>query len=160
MFEEHRALSETGTAGGVPAERVPQGRPHATASKTFNLYQAAVDASKFVASRRARRNAKSRMVGVRSHFLVKRRPLPAFLIIGTMRGGTSSLFKYLASHPDTAASLRKEVNFFTRFWTKGRTGTAPISRSPVDGWPSRLHPTTFSTPWPRSGQPKPFQMPN
>lgn len=119
MFEEHKALSETGTACGVPEERVPQGRPHATASKTFNLYQAAVDASKFVASRRARRNAKSRMVGVRSHFLVKRRPLPAFLIIGTMRGGTSSLFKYLASHPDTAASLRKEVNFFTRFWDKG-----------------------------------------
>ena len=90
-----------------------------TTSKTFDLYQAAVDASKLVASRRARRNAKSRMVGVRAHFLVKRRPLPAFMIIGTMRGGTSSLFKYLESHPDTAASLRKEVNYFTRYWEKG-----------------------------------------
>jgi hypothetical protein len=51
--------------------------------------------------------------------LVNRRPLPAFLIIGTMRGGTSSLFKYLGSHPDTAASLRKEVNYFTRYWDRG-----------------------------------------
>jgi Sulfotransferase domain len=85
----------------------------------FRFHQAAVDASKLVASRRARRNAKSRMVGMRVHFLVQRRPLPALLIIGTMRGGTSSLFKYLESHPDTAASLRKEVNYFTRFWEKG-----------------------------------------
>ena len=47
-----------------------------------DLYQAAVDASKRVASRRTRRNAKSRLVGVRCHVLVKRRPLPALLVIG------------------------------------------------------------------------------
>lgn len=114
MFEESKAPYDAGRAGGVP-----ENRPHAPALKAFNLYQAAVDASKRVASRRARRNAKSRMVGVRSHLLVKRRPLPAFLVIGTMRGGTSSLFKYLESHPATAASLRKEINFFTRYWENG-----------------------------------------
>lgn len=119
MFDGTGRPSEPGRAGAAPDVRIPQARPHATTSKTFRLYQAAVDASKLVANRRARRNAKSRVVGVRSHLLVKRRPLPAFLIIGTMRGGTSSLFKYLESHPDTAASLRKEVNYFTRFWQKG-----------------------------------------
>jgi hypothetical protein len=119
VFDGAGRPAESGRAGAAPEQRTPQARPHATTSKTFRLYQAAVDASKLVASRRARRNAKSRVVGVRSHLLVKRRPLPAFLIIGTMRGGTSSLFKYLESHPDTAASLRKEVNYFTRYWLKG-----------------------------------------
>lgn len=119
MFEDAKTPSEAGRAGTAPEERAQPSRFGANTSKAFDLYQAAVDASKLVAGRRARRNAKSRMVGVRAHFLVKRRPLPAFLIIGTMRGGTSSLFKYLESHPDTAASLRKEVNYFTRFWEKG-----------------------------------------
>jgi hypothetical protein len=119
VFDGASRPAESGRAGTAPEERTPQARPDATTSKTFRLYQAAVDASKLVASRRARRNAKSRVVGVRCHLLVKRRPLPAFLIIGTMRGGTSSLFKYLESHPDTAASLRKEVNYFTRYWQKG-----------------------------------------
>jgi Sulfotransferase domain len=119
VSEESTAPAGAGRTGAVPEQRGHQGRPHATTSKTFNLYQAAVDASKLVASRRARRNAKSRMVDLRSSFLVKRRPLPALLIIGTMRGGTSSLFKYLESHPETAASLRKEVNYFTRFWQRG-----------------------------------------
>ena len=118
-MKDAKTPSETGRAGAAPEERARPGRPGANTSKAFDLYQAAVDASKLVAGRRARRNAKSRMVGVRAHFLVRRRPLPAFMIIGTMRGGTSSLFKYLESHPDTAASLRKEVNYFTRFWEKG-----------------------------------------
>lgn len=119
MFDGANRPAESGCARAAPGEGTRQASPHASTSKTFRLYQAAVDASKLVASRRARRNAKSRVVGVRSHLLVKRRPLPAFLIIGTMRGGTSSLFKYLESHPDTAASLRKEVNYFTRFWRNG-----------------------------------------
>jgi Sulfotransferase domain len=119
VFEDAKTPSEAGRAGAAPEARAQPSRFGANTSKAFDLYQAAVDASKLVAGRRARRNAKSRMVGVRTHFLVKRRPLPAFLIIGTMRGGTSSLFKYLESHPDTAASLRKEVNYFTRFWEKG-----------------------------------------
>lgn len=85
----------------------------------FAFRQATVDASKLVVGDRARRQLKLRMVAARSHCLVKRRPLPAFLIIGTMRGGTSSLFKYLDSHPETGASLRKEIRFFTRYWDKG-----------------------------------------
>jgi sulfotransferase family protein len=41
------------------------------------------------------------------------RVLPDFLILGTMRGGTSSLFKYLSAHPCVIGSLRKETWFFS-----------------------------------------------
>jgi len=41
------------------------------------------------------------------------RVLPDFLVLGTMRGGTSSLYRYLSSHPDVAPSLRKETEYFT-----------------------------------------------
>ena len=43
------------------------------------------------------------------------RLLPDFMIIGTQRGGTSSLFKYLSYHPEIRASIRKEVEYFNRF---------------------------------------------
>ena len=38
--------------------------------------------------------------------------LPEFIIIGAMKGGTTSLYNYLASHPDLQASSMKETNFF------------------------------------------------
>lgn len=47
------------------------------------------------------------------------RVLPDFLVIGAMRSGTSSLFKYLAQHPEIAPSLRKEVEYFTRNFHEG-----------------------------------------
>lgn len=44
------------------------------------------------------------------------RTLPDFLVIGAQRCGTSSLYKYLGSHPNIVPSLRKEVEYFsTRF---------------------------------------------
>ncbi len=47
------------------------------------------------------------------------RCLPDFLLIGAMRSGTSSLFKYLAQHPELAPSLRKEVDYFARHPHRG-----------------------------------------
>ncbi|ADE16362.1 sulfotransferase [Nitrosococcus halophilus Nc 4] len=38
--------------------------------------------------------------------------LPAFIIIGTMKGGTSSLYHYLDKHPDIGMSSIKETDFF------------------------------------------------
>ncbi len=38
--------------------------------------------------------------------------MPDFLIIGTQRGGTTSLYNYLLAHPQIAAATRKEVHFF------------------------------------------------
>jgi hypothetical protein len=38
--------------------------------------------------------------------------LPTFLIIGTMKGGTTSLYRYLRQHPEVFMPERKELNFF------------------------------------------------
>jgi hypothetical protein len=38
--------------------------------------------------------------------------LPTFLIIGTMKGGTTSLYHYLRQHPEVFMPPRKELNFF------------------------------------------------
>jgi len=41
------------------------------------------------------------------------RVLPALLIIGTQRGGTTSLYEYLSRHPDVVAPLGKELQYFS-----------------------------------------------
>ena len=40
------------------------------------------------------------------------RVLPSFIIIGTQKGGTTSLFHYLSQHPQLVPSYRKEVHYF------------------------------------------------
>ena len=40
------------------------------------------------------------------------RSLPNFVIIGAQKSGTSSLFAYLAQHPQLVASFQKEVHYF------------------------------------------------
>jgi hypothetical protein len=47
------------------------------------------------------------------------RRLPDFVIIGTQRGGTTSLYRYLTDHPDVGPALRKEVHFFDRHYQRG-----------------------------------------
>lgn len=42
----------------------------------------------------------------------KRRALPDFLVIGAQKSGTSSLYRYLAQHPQIRASDPKEVHYF------------------------------------------------
>jgi hypothetical protein len=44
---------------------------------------------------------------------------PDFLIIGTERGGTTSLYNYLAAHSRVRRALRKEINFFDENYSKG-----------------------------------------
>lgn len=41
-----------------------------------------------------------------------RNVLPQFLIIGTQKGGTTSLYSYLTQHPNIKAAVIKEVHFF------------------------------------------------
>ena len=50
------------------------------------------------------------------------RLLPDFMVIGTQRGGTSSLFKYLSFHPEITPSVRKEIEYFSRFRGDHRIG--------------------------------------
>lgn len=47
------------------------------------------------------------------------RLMPDFLILGTQKGGTTSLYNYLIEHPNIAAARRKEVHFFDQYFKKG-----------------------------------------
>ena len=47
------------------------------------------------------------------------RLLPDFLIIGTQRGGTTSLHRYLDAHPCVGPAANKDLHFFDRRYHKG-----------------------------------------
>src|SRR5581483_2665386 len=47
------------------------------------------------------------------------RLMPDFLIIGTQRGGTTSLYNYLNECPQIAPATLKEVHFFDTNFHKG-----------------------------------------
>jgi hypothetical protein len=47
------------------------------------------------------------------------RRLPDFLIIGTHRGGTTSLYESLVRHPEVLPAFRKEVHFFDNNFHRG-----------------------------------------
>lgn len=57
------------------------------------------------------------------HFIgrlsVKYRKQPDFLIIGTQKGGTSSLFYTLKFHPQIKRPIKKEIHYFNTFFYKG-----------------------------------------
>jgi hypothetical protein len=50
---------------------------------------------------------------------VSLRPLPDFVILGTQRGGTTSLYRWLASHPNVAPASEKEVHYFDVQYHRG-----------------------------------------
>jgi hypothetical protein len=47
------------------------------------------------------------------------RSLPSAVIIGTQRGGTTSLFNYLVQHPDVLPPFGKEVHYFDLHYADG-----------------------------------------
>ena len=47
------------------------------------------------------------------------RVLPDFLVIGVMKGGTTSLFQYLAKHHQINPPFRKEIKFFDLHYKQG-----------------------------------------
>ncbi len=47
------------------------------------------------------------------------RGLPAALIIGAQKGGTTSLFNYLVRHPDVLPPLGKEIHYFDLHYARG-----------------------------------------
>lgn len=69
---------------------------------------------------RRRRQIASARVRVRK-LTAHSRPLPDVLIIGAQRSGTSSLYKYLGSHPQVFPSIRKEVEYFSTRFTEGES---------------------------------------
>ena len=50
----------------------------------------------------------------------KKGNLPDFLIIGTQKSGTSSLFKYLDQFPNLQGSSTKEIHYFDKFIDTGK----------------------------------------
>lgn len=47
------------------------------------------------------------------------RMLPSFIIIGTQKGGTTSLYQYIMKHPQILPPLEKEIRFFDYQYHKG-----------------------------------------
>ena len=45
--------------------------------------------------------------------------MPSTLIIGTQKGGTTSLFNYLVQHPDVRSPAQKEIHYFDVEYAKG-----------------------------------------
>jgi hypothetical protein len=48
-----------------------------------------------------------------------RRSLPAFVIIGAQRAGTTSLYKWLSELPEVEPALRKELHYFDTNYSRG-----------------------------------------
>lgn len=61
---------------------------------------------------------------------------PSFLIIGTMRGGTTSLYHYLMSNPLFAPGRNKELHFFSTHYSRGLAWYR--SRFPLAGAPGQF----------------------
>jgi hypothetical protein len=92
-----------------------------------------------------RKVARSR-VAVRTASAPLRR-LPEILVIGTQRGGTSSLFRFLAAHPDVRRPVRKEIEYFAadhhrgRRWYRAHFPIRPATTRSMDCTPQYLfHP--------------------
>lgn len=49
----------------------------------------------------------------------KLRAVPDFMIIGTQKGGTTSLYSYLVQHPQIAPVLKKEIHYFSNHYRHG-----------------------------------------
>jgi hypothetical protein len=65
--------------------------------------------------------------------------LPDFLILGAMKAGTTSLYRYLAAHPDFARRRRKEeVHFFDKHQARGTAWYASFFPSRLDRWRAAL----------------------
>ena len=66
----------------------------------------------------AGRRWRAARVGVRRRHALDR-ALPGLLVLGAQRGGTTSLYRWLADHPQVHPPLDKEIQFFTLEWSRG-----------------------------------------
>jgi hypothetical protein len=47
------------------------------------------------------------------------RPLPAFIIIGEMKCGSTALYEYLMSHSGIARPIQKEIHYYSHYFCRG-----------------------------------------
>ena len=65
---------------------------------------------------------------LRKRPIVKRGGLPDFHIIGAQKSGTSSLFRYIASHPRVYGPYKKKFNTIALIMKKELSGTSSTFR--------------------------------
>ena len=66
----------------------------------------------------------------------RQRAAPSFLIIGTQKGGTTSLYRWLGQHPQVVEASRKEVHYFDINFSRGERwyrSHFPLLRGLADG---------------------------
>ena len=56
---------------------------------------------------------------VEQHWQSQKQQQPNFLIIGTMKSGTTSLYGYLTQHPQILPAIKKEIDFFNYNFHRG-----------------------------------------
>ena len=84
------------------------------------------------------------------------RMLPDFLLVGTQRGGTTSLFRALAEHPGSRPAQPPQGRALLRRQLRARPGAGTAGTSPcaaARGSPSSPPATTCTTRWRRSASP-------
>lgn len=47
--------------------------------------------------------------------------LPDYIIVGTMKGGTTILHDFICEHPNVVAAKQKEIHYFSLFYNKGES---------------------------------------
>ncbi len=47
------------------------------------------------------------------------RSMPAFIIVGAQKGGTTSLFYYIAQHPEFRVPTEPEIHYFDLWYSNG-----------------------------------------
>jgi hypothetical protein len=64
--------------------------------------------------------------------------LPTFIVIGAMKGGTSSLYRYLDAHPEICMSSTKETDFFIaeKNFSRGRGWYESLFAAPAAAKPA------------------------
>ncbi len=70
-------------------------------------------------SRRVSQRARRSLTFAGRYSTADLRSLPDFVILGTQRGGTTSLYRWLMSHPGVAPGLKKEVHYFDDYYHHG-----------------------------------------
>lgn len=81
-------------------------------------------------------------------------PGPAFLVLGTQKGGTTSLHEHLCRHPQVRAAREKEVHYFDHQYHRGPDWY--LRRFP--SLPARLLGRLRSGDWPVSGDATPMYL--
>jgi hypothetical protein len=59
-----------------------------------------------------KRFAKRQLLRFQSRLRAHASCFPDFIVLGTQKGGTTSLYRYLTQHPDIYAATRKEIGYF------------------------------------------------